>query len=84
MALEEELKVLDIVLWLNYVYFVFFDSFPFFLHVVTSLIKLLFGSGERLRRQKFFCKQVTGNMRAGGLLLQKVCMESSCSPPKSQ
>ena len=49
MALEEELKVLDIVLWLNYVYFVFFDSFPFFLHVVTSLIKLLFGSGERLR-----------------------------------
>ena len=45
----EELQVLDIVLWLNYVYFVFFDSFPFFLHVVTSLIKLLFGSGERLR-----------------------------------
>ena len=30
MALEEELSVLDFVLWLSYYYFVLFDCFPLF------------------------------------------------------
>ena len=38
-ALEEELKVLDTVLWLNY-YFVLLDCFPFFLYFLTSQFKL--------------------------------------------
>lgn len=37
-ALEEELKALDFVLWLNY-YFVLLDWFPLFLHFLTALIK---------------------------------------------
>ena len=39
MALEEETRVLDFVLWLNYYYFVLFDCFPLFLHFLISLIK---------------------------------------------
>ena len=35
-ALEEQLKILDFVLWLN---FVLLDFFPFFPHFLTSLIK---------------------------------------------
>lgn len=38
-ALEEELKVLDTVLWLNY-HFVLLDCFPFFLYFLTSQFKL--------------------------------------------
>ena len=38
-ALEEEPKVLDFVLWLNCYYFVLLDCFPLFLHFLTSLIK---------------------------------------------
>ena len=38
-ALEEEIKVLDFVLWLNYYYFVLLDCFLLFLHFLTSLIK---------------------------------------------
>ena len=46
-ALEEELKVLDFVLWLNYYYFVLLDCFPLFLHFLTSLIKFaLWNSGK--------------------------------------
>ena len=45
-ALEEELKVLGFVLWLNYYYFVLLDCFPLFLHFLTSLIlHLEFGKG---------------------------------------
>ena len=40
-ALEEELKVLDSVLWLNY-YFVLLHCFPLFLHLLSSLIKFAF------------------------------------------
>ena len=46
-ALEEELSVLDFVLWLNYYYFVLFDCFPFFLHFLTSLVKFaIWNSGK--------------------------------------
>jgi len=40
-VLEEELKILDFVSQLYYYYFVLLDCFPFFLHFVTSLIKLI-------------------------------------------
>ena len=39
-ALEEELKVLNYAQLVHYYYLVFFDCFPLFLHVLTSLIKL--------------------------------------------
>ena len=39
--LEEELKILDFVQWLNYYYFVLFDSFPLLLHFLISLIKFI-------------------------------------------
>ena len=35
--------MLDFVEWLNYYYFVLLDSFPFSLHFLTSLIKVLLG-----------------------------------------
>ena len=45
-ALEEELKVSDFVLWLNYYYFVLLDCFPLFLHFLNFLIKfVLWNSG---------------------------------------
>ena len=40
-VLEEELKVLDFVEWLNYYYLVLLDCFPFSLDFLTSLIKLI-------------------------------------------
>ena len=46
-ALEEELKVLDFVLWLNYYYFVLLDWFSLFLHCFTSLIKFALGTGGK-------------------------------------
>ena len=46
-ALEEELKVPDFVLWLNYYYFVLFDCFSLFLSFLTFLIKfVLWNSGD--------------------------------------
>ena len=46
-ALEEELKVLDFVKWLNYYYFVLLDCFSFFLHFLISLIRFtLWNSGR--------------------------------------
>ena len=59
-ALEGELNVLDFVQWLNYYYFVLLDCFPLFLHFLTSLIELLFGTRGRPRRLKFFYKQEAG------------------------
>ena len=41
MSLEEELKVLDFILWLNYYYLVLLDYFPLFLHFLTFLIKFV-------------------------------------------
>ena len=41
-ALEEELKVLDFVLWLNYYCFVLLDCFLLILHFLTSLVKFAF------------------------------------------
>ena len=47
MALEEELKVLDFVLWLNCYDFALLDCFPLFLKFITSLIKFaLWNSGK--------------------------------------
>ena len=47
MGLEEELNVLDFVLWLNHFNFVLLDYFPLFLHFLTSLIKFaLWNLGE--------------------------------------
>ena len=39
MTLEEELKVFDFVLWLDFYYFVVLDGSPLFLHFLASLIK---------------------------------------------
>ena len=39
-APEEEQKILDFVLWLNY-YFVLLDCFPLLLHFLTSQIKFV-------------------------------------------
>ena len=47
--LQKGLKFPDFVQWLNY-YFVLFDCFPFFLHLLTSVIKLIL-------RLKFFYRQ---------------------------
>ena len=46
-ALEEELKVLDFVLWLNYYYFVLLDSSPLLLHFLISLIKFTLQNSEK-------------------------------------
>ena len=46
-VLEEELKVPDFVLWLNYYYFVLLDCFPLFLHFSLLQINLLFGAQGR-------------------------------------
>ena len=70
MALEEELKVLDIVLWLNYVYFVFFDSFPFFLHVLTSLVKCTLWISDKPGSLKVFYRQEAG--RGHGMFSLKI------------
>ena len=43
-ALEEELKVLDFVLWLNYYYFVLLDCFSLILHVLLLRLNVLFGT----------------------------------------
>ena len=46
---EEELKVLDLVEWLNYYYFVLLDSFPLCLHFLTSMIKFALWDCKRSR-----------------------------------
>ena len=56
-ALEEELKVIDFVLWLNYYYFTLFACFLLFLHFITYLINLLFGTQGRPGRPTLFNKQ---------------------------
>ena len=38
-ALEEELNLLDFILWLNYYSFVFLEYFHLFLHFLTTLIQ---------------------------------------------
>ena len=46
-ALEEELKVLDLVEWRKYYYFVLLDFSPFVLYFLTSLVKsTLWNSGK--------------------------------------
>ena len=61
-SLEEALKVLDFVLWLNSYYFVLLDSFPLFLHFLTFLIKFaLWAWGGRPTRLKLFYKQEVGD-----------------------
>ena len=53
-SLEEALKVLDFVLWLNSYYFVLLDSFPLFLHFLTFLIKFaLWTWGEAYEAKAF-------------------------------
>ena len=64
-ALEEELKVIDFVLWLNYYYFTLFACFPLFLHFITYLINLLFGTQGRPGRPTLFNKQ-EGRARGEG------------------
>ena len=56
-ALEEELKVIDFVLWLNYYYFILFACFPLFLHFITYLINLPFGTQGGPGRPKLLNKQ---------------------------
>ena len=64
-AFEEEIRVLDFVLHLNYYYFVLLDCFPLFLHFLTSLIKsALWHSRKRL---KLFYKQEVGRGREGSV-----------------
>lgn len=57
--LEEEPKVPDFVLWLNYYLFVFLVCFPLFLHFPLLWLNLLFGALRQPRSLKPFCKQDT-------------------------
>lgn len=71
-ALEEELNVLDVVLWLSCDDFVLLDSFPLFQHVPTSLIKFaVWNLGKTSRRLKLFCKQEVGTWE--GSVLGRPC-----------
>ena len=61
-ALEEELEVLDFVLWLNYCYFVLLDCFPLFLYFLTSLITLaLWNLGKAEEAKAFLQTRVRGH-----------------------
>ena len=62
-ALEEELKGLDFVLWLNYYYFVLLDFFPLFLHFLTSLIKFILWNSGKAQEAKVFL-QTRGRQRS--------------------
>ena len=53
-ALEEELKVLDIVLWLSNYYFVLLDCFPCFCIFSLLWLNLLFGALGRPKKLKLF------------------------------
>ena len=70
-VLEEELKVLDFVLWLKYYYFVLLDCFPLFLHFLVSLIKFSPWNSEKAKDAKAFL-QTTGR-GMGGLSLGRPC-----------
>ena len=64
-ALEEELKVLDLVLWLNNYCFVLLDCFPLFLNFLLLWLNFLFGTWGRPRKLKVFYKWEAGDM--GGI-----------------
>jgi len=65
-ALEEELRVLDLVLCLS-CYFAFLDCISLFLHFLTSLIKFpLWNLGEASEEAKAFLQTRVRGHRAGG------------------
>ena len=58
-ALEEELKVLDLVLWLNCEHFILFYCYPLFLHFLTLIIFALWNS-RKPRQLKLSYRQEWG------------------------
>ena len=64
-ALEEELKVLNFVLWLNYYYFILL-VFPLFLHFLTSLIKFALWNSRKTQETKAFL-QTRGRGKRGSI-----------------
>ena len=78
-ALEEELRVLDFILWPNYYYFVLLDYFSLFLHFLTSLIKFILWTSGRPRQLKVFYKQETGRGHEWGWGLSRKGPVGSCS-----
>ena len=70
-ALEEELRVLDLVFCLSY-YFAFLDCISLFLHFLTSLIKFsLWNLGEASEGAKAFLQtRVRGLGQEEGLSLE--------------
>ena len=56
MAFEEELRVLNIVLWLNYYYFVLLECFPLFLPFLTFLIKFALCNSGKAEEDTAFLK----------------------------
>ena len=56
MAFEEELRVLNFVLWLNYYYFVLLECFPLFLPFLTFLIKFALCNSGKSEEDKAFLK----------------------------
>ena len=82
-ALEEEPKVLDFILWLHYYYFGFLGCFPLSLHFLTSQINTVLWTLGRYRRLKLFCKQ--GGLFPGrpcNVLMGFTCMNLVVRPPK--
>ena len=55
MAFEEELRVLNFVLWLNY-YFVLLECFPLFLPFLTFQIKCVLCNSGKSEEDKAFLK----------------------------
>ena len=62
-ALKEELKVLDLVFWLNYYSFVSLDCFLVFLHFLSSLIKFSLWNLEGLGGSSLSINKRQGDTR---------------------
>ena len=81
MALEEERKVLNFVLWLNYYYFVLLGCFPLFLHFLTFLIKFALWNSEKAWEAKVFL-QTRGRGYGGEFCLWEGSTVSCSVSPK--
>ena len=53
-VLEEEMKALEFVLWLNYYYFVLLDCFYLFMHFLISLIRYVLWNLGKAQDAKAF------------------------------
>ena len=78
-SLEEELEVLDFVLWLNH-NSVLLDCFPLFLHFSISLIKFALWNLGKAKEAKgflfFLIKKRWGDIRVGGSVPRKAWYQS--------